>query len=52
MAKIYVIHENDAWVEPLRAAFGELGLPFEEWFLDQGVLDFSARRRKACSITA
>jgi len=26
MAKIYVIHENDAWVEPLRAAFGELGL--------------------------
>ena len=21
MAKIYVIHENDAWVEPLRAPF-------------------------------
>jgi len=21
MAKIYVIQENDAWVEPLRAAF-------------------------------
>ena len=41
MAKIYVIHENDAWMEPLRAAFGELSLPYEEWFLDQGVLDFS-----------
>src|SRR6185295_15990132 len=39
--KIYVIHENDAWVEPLRAAFVEKGLPFEEWFLDRGVLDFS-----------
>ena len=42
MNKIYVIHENDAWVEPLRAAFAELGLPYAEWFLDQGVLDFSS----------
>ncbi len=42
MAKIYVIHENDAWVEPLRAGFAELGLPYEEWFLDQGTLDLTA----------
>ena len=42
MKKIYVIHENDAWVEPLRTAFVELGLPYEEWFLHQGVLDFSS----------
>ena len=42
MSKIHVIHENDAWVEPLRAAFAELGLPYAEWFLDQGVLDFSS----------
>ncbi len=42
MAKIYVIHENDAWVEPLRAAFQELALPFEEWFLSEGVLDLEA----------
>jgi hypothetical protein len=42
MSKIYVLHENDAWVEPLRAAFNELRLPFEEWFLDQGVLDLAA----------
>jgi hypothetical protein len=41
MAKIYVIHENDAWVEPLRAAFAEQGLPYAEWFLDHGVLDLS-----------
>ncbi len=40
--KIYVIHENDAWVEPLRAAFDELALEYEAWFLDEGVLDFSA----------
>ena len=30
MSKIHVIHENDAWVEPLRAAFDEQGLPYEE----------------------
>jgi len=42
MNRIYVIHENEAWVEPLRAAFSELSLPFEEWFLDKGVLDFSS----------
>ena len=41
MSKIYVIHENDAWVEPLRAAFQELALPFEEWFLSEGLLDLS-----------
>ena len=41
MSKIYVIHENDAWVEPLRAAFEELGLPYAEWFLSEGTLDLS-----------
>jgi len=41
MAKILVIHENDAWVEPLRAAFAEQGLPYEEWFLSEGVLDLT-----------
>jgi glutathione synthase/RimK-type ligase-like ATP-grasp enzyme len=39
MAKVYVIHENGVWVEPLRAAFAELGTSYEEWFLDRGVLD-------------
>ena len=42
MSRIYVIHENDAWVEPLRAAFTELSLPYEEWFLSEGTLDFSS----------
>ena len=41
MPRIYVIHENDAWVEPLRAAFEELRLPFEEWFLGAGRLDLT-----------
>ena len=42
MPKIYVIHENDTWVEPLRAAFDELALPYAEWFLSEGLLDLEA----------
>lgn len=41
MAKIYVIHENDAWLVPLRHAFQKLALPFEEWFIDELSLDLS-----------
>ncbi len=40
-AKVYVIHENDAWVVPLRAAFAARGLPYDEWFLDQGSLNLA-----------
>jgi hypothetical protein len=42
MSKVFVIHENDAWVEPLRDAFAALGTPFAEWFLDRGALDLRA----------
>ena len=38
---IYVIHENDTWVEPLRAAFEERALPYKEWFIDKGRIDLS-----------
>lgn len=41
MSKIYVIHENSAWVEPLRLAFSQQSLPYEEWFLDEGGLDLA-----------
>jgi len=41
MPKIYVIHENDAWVEALRDAFAALELPYEEWFLSEGKLDLA-----------
>src|SRR5262249_55325844 len=40
--RIYVIHENDAWVEPLRRQFEARGLRYAEWFLDEGVLDLRA----------
>jgi len=41
MSRIYVIHENDAWVEPLRAAFAALGEPYDEWFLSDGLVDLT-----------
>lgn len=42
ISRIYVIHENDAWAEPLRTAFGELGLPYTEWFTAEGTLDLAS----------
>lgn len=42
MFRVHVIHENDAWVEPLRSAFDEIGVPFSEWFINGGLLDLSS----------
>jgi hypothetical protein len=39
MSLIHVIHENDAWVAPLREAFDALGRPYTEWFIADGTLD-------------
>ena len=36
--KVYVIHENEEWLVPLREAFNELDVPFEEWFIHEGSL--------------
>ena len=41
MPKIYVIHENEEWTEPLKIQLLRLGLPFEEWYLNRGQLDLS-----------
>ena len=40
--EVYVIHENDVWVEPLRKEFAARKIPFAEWHLDAGVLDLRA----------
>jgi glutathione synthase/RimK-type ligase-like ATP-grasp enzyme len=42
MSRVYVLHENDAWVEPLRAAFEAQGTPFTEWFLAEGTVDLNS----------
>ena len=40
--RVYVIHENDDWVVPLRKNFEARRIPFAEWHLDQGILDLRA----------
>src|SRR3954454_10273231 len=40
--RVYIIHENDDWVMPLRKNFDARGIPFAEWHLDQGILDLRA----------
>src|SRR5262249_13245653 len=41
LPRVFVIHENGAWVEPLRREFAMLEVPFSEWFLDEGMLDLT-----------
>ena len=40
--RVYVIHENDDWVVPLRKNFEARGIPFADWHLDEGILDLRA----------
>jgi len=40
--KIYILHENDEWTAHLTARLAELGLPYETWHLDEGLVDLSA----------
>ena len=34
--KIYIIHENNDWIEPLRDQLKNINVPFEEWHLGKG----------------
>ena len=38
---IHVIHENEAWLEPLAHALEGERLPWRDWFLDRGAFDLS-----------
>ncbi|WP_282020610.1 ATP-grasp domain-containing protein [Planomicrobium okeanokoites] len=40
--KIYVIHENEEWTTHLFKRLDELQLPYEDWFIDEGLVDLSA----------
>jgi hypothetical protein len=42
MARIYVLHENNDWVVPLRKAFEERQLPYTEWYLDRWAVDLGS----------
>ncbi|MDA8961993.1 alpha-L-glutamate ligase [Congregibacter sp.] len=41
MQKVHIIHENREWSSPLMDALDALGVPYEDWFLDEGALDLS-----------
>jgi len=38
--KIYIIHENDEWVAPLRKELQEINAPFEDWHLGKRNVDY------------
>ena len=40
--RIFVLHENSPWVEPLRRELAALDAPFSEWFLDRGLVDLTS----------
>lgn len=42
MKQIYVIHENQEWTVHLTRRLEELGLPYQEWHLDEGIVDLSS----------
>ena len=35
MNKIFIIHENDEWEEPLQVHLYDLQIPFEDWHMDK-----------------
>ena len=41
MSKIYIIHENSEWTVHLTKRLEELHLPYEEWYLNEGLVDLS-----------
>jgi hypothetical protein len=49
MSKVRVVHENGAWMEPLRRELAALGTPHEQWFLDCGLLDLRRPPRAGVS---
>ncbi len=40
---VYVLHENEEWLVPLREAFEELEIPFKEWFINNGSVSLSQK---------
>jgi hypothetical protein len=39
--QIYIIHENEEWVIPLRHTLEKIEAPYKEWFLNEGIIQIS-----------
>jgi len=37
--KVHIIYENEDWMPPLRRALDDAGLPYDEWFVNDGHFD-------------
>jgi len=40
--KVYIINENPEWLAPLGKALESIGVPWAEWYVDQGSIDLDA----------
>ena len=40
MKKIYIIHENDEWLIPLRKSFKKINAPYVEWHMNKAKFDY------------
>lgn len=40
-SKVYVLHENEAWVEPLFQSLEKLNVPYCDWFINDGKLNLA-----------
>ena len=50
--RIFVLHENAPWVEPLQREFAAIDAPFSEWFLDRGLVDLTSAPPEGSSTIA
>jgi hypothetical protein len=41
MTKVYILHENSEWTVHLTKRLEELQVPYEEWHLDQGIVNLT-----------
>ncbi|MET0785921.1 MAG: alpha-L-glutamate ligase [Paenisporosarcina sp.] len=42
MGKVYILHENSEWTVHLTKRLEVLEVPFEEWHLDEGIVDLNS----------
>ena len=46
--QIYIIHENDEWVVPLREELKKINAPYKEWHMGRDKIDSSKYSTKWC----
>ena len=39
LPKVYIIHENEEWLTPLRLSLEKINVNYEEWLLDTKLIN-------------